>query len=389
MSSCPHTPGQLGSAALLAGLPMMWPNRLSVLLDAWEPAEAWARATSGRADRLLLPDGSPLLAPGGSPDPGAVLTAWRAAASGADPQQALQRHTVSGIEVVLRDDPRYPSSLAHDIEPPAVLFVRGDLGALDAPRVAIVGTRRCTGVGAGVARELGRELSAAGVVVVSGLALGIDGAAHRGVLDTTASGQGGAPPVGVVGSGLDCVYPARHKELWEAVGSSGVLLGEAPAGARPSAWRFPARNRMIAALADVAVVVESHAAGGSLLTVGEAERRDVPVLAVPGSVRSPAATGTNQLIADGCHPVCEARDVLIALGLTPAGRRGAAKDARPKPSDDEQRVLEAFSWEPATLEQLAVRSGLDLPTLAVALEKLLTARWISAQGGWYERVVPQ
>ncbi|MFZ6004923.1 MAG: DNA-processing protein DprA [Actinomycetota bacterium] len=389
MSSSPHTPTQLGSAALLAGLPMMWPHRLSVLLDAWEPVEAWNRATSARADRLVLPDGSPLLPSGSQPTPSTVMAAWRAAARGADPQQAIERHAASGIEVVLRDDQRYPSSLAGDIEPPGVLFVRGDLGVIDAPRAAIVGTRRCTGVGAGVARELGRELAAAGVVVVSGLALGIDGAAHRGVLDTMASGEGGARPVGVVGSGLDCVYPARHKELWDAVGSSGVLLSEAPAGARPAAWRFPARNRMIAALADVVVVVESHAAGGSLLTVGEAERRDVPVLAVPGSVRSPAAAGTNQLIADGCHPVCDARDVLIALGLTPAGRRGAPKDPRPKPSDDEQRVLEAFSWEPATLEQLAVRSGLDLPTLAMALERLLTTGWVSAQGGWYERVVPQ
>lgn len=376
---------QVGAAVLLAGLPGMGPRRLAAILEAWEPADAWARATSGRMDQLQLPDGTPLLAGGTAADASVLLASWRSARSGADPEGAAVAHRASGIAVLLRDDPRYPEVLADDIEPPAVLFVRGDLGCIDRPRVALVGTRRCTGVGAGVARELGRDLAAAGVAVVSGLALGIDGAAHRGVLDALAAPEGGAPPTGVVGSGLDTVYPSRHRDLWDAVGSKGVLLSEAPLGTRPAAWRFPARNRMIAALADVVVVVESHAAGGSLLTVAEAERRDVPVMAVPGSVRSPAAAGTNQLLADGCHPVCEAGDVLVALGLTPAGRRGS-KDPRPTPGQEEQRVLDAFSWEPATLEHLAGRTGLGLPQLAVAVEGLVASGWVSVQGGWYERL---
>jgi DNA processing protein len=375
----------VGEAALLAGLPGMGPRRLTALLDAWEPAEAWARATSGQAARLDLPDGTSALAGTTAPDPNLVLLAWQSAAAGADPAAAVAAHRASSVQILQRDDPCYPEVLRVDIEPPAVVFVLGDLDCLERPRAAVVGTRRCTGVGAGMARELGRDLAAAGVAVVSGLALGVDGAAHRGVLDAAAGPSGSAPPIGVVGSGLDVVYPARHRDLWAAVSADGVLFSEAPLGSRPAAWRFPARNRIIAALADVVVVVESHAAGGSMHTVTEAERRDIPVLAVPGSVRSSAAAGTNQLLADGCHPARDVDDVLVALGLTSAARRRRA-DHRPAPDPDAKTVLDSFDWDPATLEHLAVRTGLALPALAVAVERLVADGWVSIQGGWYERV---
>ena len=187
---------ETGCAALLAGLPGMGPKRLTELLDAERPEAAWARVCSGRGPRPQA-------------------AAWAAAAAGADPAAEAERYADAGVAVLLRDDPDYPSALAADIEPPAVLFAQGDLARLDGPRVAIVGTRRCTGTGAGFARELGRELAGAGVVVVSGLALGIDGAAHRGVLD--GGGPGWAPPIGVVGSGHDVPYPARHRALWQEV----------------------------------------------------------------------------------------------------------------------------------------------------------------------------
>src|SRR5262249_15322114 len=157
---------------------------------------------------------------------------------------------------------------------------RGSLAALDRPRVGLVGTRRCTPTGKSVARQLGRELAACGVAVVSGLAIGIDGCAHQGALAARA-----APPVGVVGSRLDVVYPKSHRRLWDDVAAAGVLLSEAPLGAPPEPWRFPARNRILAALSDVVVVVESHAAGGSMHTVRAAVDRGIPVMAVPGSVR--------------------------------------------------------------------------------------------------------
>jgi DNA processing protein len=242
-----------------------------------------------------------------------------------------------------------------------------------------VGTRRCTGAGAGIARELGRELAAQGIGVVSGLALGIDGAAHRGALD------GGGPAIGVVGSGLDVVYPSRHRELWSQVAERGLLLSEAPLGTRPAGWRFPSRNRVIAALADVLVVVESHAAGGSMHTVREAVDRGITVLVVPGSVRSPASAGTNQLLAEGAAPARDTTDVLVALGLTAAQRR-ARQERRPRPDRTGRAVLAAFDWQPATLEHLALRTGLAVPTLALTLEVLLASGWISQDGGWYERV---
>jgi DNA processing protein len=163
------------------------------------------------------------------------------------------------------------------------------------------------------------------------------------------------------------------------------MLSQAPVGTRPSAWRFPARNRIIAALSHLVVVVESHAAGGSLLTVKEAADRDVPVMAVPGSVRQPSCEGTNRLIADGCAPVLDATDVLVALGLTAAARAGE-RDARPPPDPRQKVVLEAFDWQPATLEHLVVRTGLRVPDLALALEGLLATGWVMAGGGWYERV---
>jgi DNA processing protein len=217
------------------------------------------------------------------------------------------------------------------------------------------------------------------VAIVSGLALGIDGAAHRGVLDA------GGRPVGVVGCGLDVVYPTRHRDLWERVRDAGLLLSEAPLGVRPAAWRFPARNRIIAALAHLVVVVESHAAGGSMHTVREADDRSIQVMAVPGSVRSPAAAGTNRLLAEGSAPVRDATDILVALGLS-AASRAATPDMREPPDAAGRSVLAAFDWEPATLEHLAMRTGLPLPDLALALESLLAKGWVESAGGWYERV---
>lgn len=383
MSSA-HLDHELGTAAALAGLPGMGPRRLRALLDRRQPSEAWAVATAGHAGRLRL-------ALGTMEDVGPLAIAWSAAGRGVDPVAVLAAHHAAGVTVRLHPAvpvgngaPAYPACLGDDLEPPAVLFTQGDLGALDGPRVAIVGTRRCTGTGGGMARELGRELSAAGVHVISGLALGIDGAAHRGSLDARAGHADAARPIGVVGSGLDVPYPSRHRDLWGTIATEGLLLSEAPLGTHPAGWRFPARNRVIAALAHVVVVVESHAVGGSLHTVHEAIRRDIDVMAVPGSVRSPAAAGVNQLLAEGCTPVRDAGDVLVALGLQ-RGRQRAAADPRPAPSAVEAAVLAAFDWEPATFEHLAVRTGLALPDLAVALEQLVSAGWLSAEGGWYER----
>lgn len=347
----------------LAGLPGMGPVRLRAVLDRWGPVDAWARVRAGDAVEGV---------------PEHVRTLWRAAASRVDVGAIGAAHRDAGVTVLSADDDAFPPPLADDREPPAVLFVRGSLDALATRRVAIVGTRRCTWSGRLVARALGRELTEAGVCVVSGLALGIDGEAHAGALEVA-----GARPVAVVGTGLDVVYPRRHAALWERVSTAGAVVSEYPLGVGPERWRFPARNRLIAALAEVVVVVESAAAGGSMHTVDAALERDRVVLAVPGPVRSPASAGTNGLLAAGCPPCRDARDVLVALGLTPPS--AAVPDAAVPADPEAARVLDALGWEPATLDELADRLGAPLGPVAVHLTRLANAGWVVQRAGWWER----
>lgn len=282
---------------------------------------------------------------------------------------------------MLRPDDRWwPPQLVEDPSPPEMLYVTGDASVLDRPRVAIIGTRRCSAAGRQTARELGNELADAGVCVVSGLAYGIDAAAHTGAL------QGAAPPVAVVGTGLDVLYPAQNAELWRSVAAKGAVLSEYPLGTPPERWRFPARNRIIAALADVVVVVESHAAGGSLHTVEAALERGRAVMAVPGSVRSPASAGTNALLAAGSPPARDATDVLVALGLDAEVWRRGRPSIPELPDGDAGRVLEAIGFEPSTLEQIADRLDAPLGPVAVHLLALESEGWVTQQAGWYERV---
>ncbi|HEY7071335.1 MAG TPA: DNA-processing protein DprA [Acidimicrobiales bacterium] len=358
----------------MAGLPGMGPARLTAVLGGMPPSDAWAHIAAGRLWRRP----EVLSALGARAE--SLVERWRIAARATDPAVIWHDLAASDVEVTLHGRPGYPPVLIGDIEPPAVLFHRGDPGILAGPRVAIVGTRQCTATGAGVAFELGRDLARAGVVVVSGLASGIDGAAHRGVLAADA-----APPVGVVGSGLDVVYPRHQGALWDAVGRTGVLLSEAPLGARPERWRFPARNRIIVACADLVVVVESHQRGGSMHSVDEADRRGIDVMAVPGSVRNAAAAGTNDLLAEGRAPVCSAQDVLVALGLgTVAPADPLDRRAPPDPGDEP--VLEALGWSPVTLDHIVVRTGLTLAVLAPSLDRLCETGWVARRGGWYERL---
>lgn len=361
-------------AAALAGLPGMGPHRLRRVLARWpDPEEAWARLAAGGLQRDRL---AGVLRAG---DPASLLERWRRAAQAVDPAAVLRGCEALGVRVAVLGDPAYPALLAGDEEAPAVVFWRGDLDVLRARRVAIVGTRRCTHTGRAVALGLGRDLAAAGVAVVSGLALGIDGAAHEGAL-----AAGGTPPVGVVACGLDVVYPRRHRALWDSVAQRGLLLAECPPGTPPERWRFPARNRILAALAEVVVVVESHRRGGSRHTVDAAMERGVDVMAVPGSVRSPASAGTNELLAQGVPPVLRADDVLVALGLAGAG---PAPDAAPEPPDPAAAaVLRALAGEPATLDDLVARCGLGPGAVAVALEALRAGGHVTADGVWWMAV---
>jgi len=356
-----------GFVAALAGLPGMGHRRLVALLRRWPPEDAWRQVLGGRADD----------------DPG-LADLWCRAAADVDVEELWRRHLRAGVGVLAFGRPGYPAVLADDHQPPGVLFRRGDPSALDGRRVGIVGTRRCTRYGRELAHELGRDLAAAGVRVVSGLAAGVDGAAHAGALVA-----GAAPPIAVVGSGVDVVYPRRNAQLWADVAAAGLLLSEAPLGAAPEAWRFPVRNRVIAALSEVVVVVESHIRGGSRYTVEAAADRSRTVMAVPGSVRNPASAYTNALLADGCPPARDATDVLVALGLSTAGSGAGAEapgDQRPSPGPIESDVLDALGWEPASLEGVVLRSARSPAEVMVALAHLERDGWVTSTHGWWERV---
>jgi DNA processing protein len=356
------------AAAALAALPGITAARLRRLLETFgDPVGAVDAVAGGRARRALR-----------SNDPAAaqLAVAWaRAVDVNAVRARLEQRRT----RVWIAGDADYP--IADPLpDLPAVLFGEGDAPeALAAPRVAIVGTRSATPHGLADARELGAFLAAAGVTVVSGLAIGIDGAAHEGALDA------GGTAIGVVATGLDVVYPRRHNVLTQRVRGRGLLLTEYPFGVQPHRAQFPERNRIIAAAADVCVVVEATATGGARITAEHAVRYGRDVFALPGARRNPAAAGCNQLIADGAQILLDPGDLLIALG---AGRADGFWRAHTEPEaePDDQLVLAAFSGEAAGADDLLVRTGLAPDRLAGALRRLRqTGRVEQVRSRWWPR----
>jgi DNA processing protein len=288
------------------------------------------------------------------------------------------------VQVLVIGGHAYPPVLAIDPAAPPVLFARGRLDALHARRVAIVGTRNATAGGRDMARQLGADLSGAEVSVVSGLARGIDGAAHRGVLAT-----GPGRPIGVVASGPDVVYPREHAQLWDDVVERGLLLTEAAPGTPPEAHRFPLRNRILAALSELVVVVESRERGGSLITAREAQERGIPVMVVPGSPRSRASAGTQALVqSHGAGVAFDADDVLVALGLDTRRRAPLVHDPRPVPCDLDRSLLELMGRDAVTIDDLADRTGRPLLFLARALGRLEATHWVLCTDGWFERLGP-
>lgn len=364
-------------AALVAlvSLPGMGPARMAAVVDrAGSAVEAWSLVRRGELDGIDLRCTATRTA---------LVEGWRNAAAREAPDAVLARHTAAGVEVLLPDDAGWPSVLLTDPEPPRVLFVRGDPALLERPGVAVVGTRRCTAGGAHIAGRFGAGLADAGLAVISGLALGIDGAAHRGAL--AADGV----PVGVVGSGPDVIYPARHRTLWADVAERGVLVGEAPLGAQPERWRFPARNRIIAALSLAVVVVESGARGGSMGTVDEAVDRGVPVLAVPGSVLAEQSAGTNRLISEGTLVARDVADVLAALGVhVPAGsgRLFDPGEVDARAAGPGGAVAAVLSVVPATVEQIASAADVSVSDAVTALARLEATGTVRRVPGGYERV---
>ena len=270
-----------------------------------------------------------------------------------------RRLTTSGFRFVARSDAGFPSRLRAIHDPPVGLFVRGDapLSLLDRTCVAVVGARACSTYGTAVAVAFGRELAAAGVVVVSGLARGVDAAAHRGALDRGAT-------VAVLGCGIDRDYPRAHANLAQQVAASGLILSEYPPGVEPAPWRFPARNRIVAGLAAATVVVEARERSGALITADLALEEGREVLAVPGEITSRLSHGTNALLRLGATPATCAADVLAAVGIEPAHDPPRQLEARL----EAMRVAAADS--PVSVDELAERTGLAPGEAAAALAEL-------------------
>jgi DNA processing protein len=360
--------------ACLAGLPRITVGRLAALLVHHTPAEAFAVVAGTAAPQGPVP---------AALDDAQLRGAWSAHVDRHPPDEVWERCLRQGIHVIAASDARFPEELRLDPQPPSVIFVRGDLDVLGGRRCGIVGTRNATRAGRDVAATFGTALAEAGVRVVSGLARGIDGAAHRGAL---AAPAGSGPPIGVVANGLDEPYPRQHAALWCDVAERGVLISEWPPGTPPDAFRFPLRNRILAALCEVLVVVESRETGGSLITARCAVERGVQVLAVPGSIASRASNGTNALLRDGAAPALDVGDVLVALGLDTRRCRGSGYDPRPRPRGDQARVMELLAAGPCSLDRVATELDLGLGEAAIAVAHLERSGWIVDGGGWFERV---
>ena len=285
----------------------------------------------------------------------------------------LARLDALGLRFLARSDPGFPPLLRAIHDPPPGLFLRGaaDVELLARPAVAIVGARACSAYGRQVARSLGRDLAAAGLVVVSGLARGVDAEAHRGALEAS------QPTVAVLGCGIDRDYPAAHRELAKQVAATGLLVSEYAPGVEPAPWRFPARNRIVAGLCAATVVVEARERSGALITADFALEEGREVLAVPGEITSTLSAGSNGLLRLGATPLTCAQDVLEGYGLvvSSAGSTELGETAA--------AVLEQVRAGPAGADELTRATGLSAGELAVMLTELELAGLVNEEDGVY------
>ncbi len=278
---------------------------------------------------------------------------------------------------IARSDVRFPARLKAIFDPPPSLYLRGsgEPGLLGRRSVGVVGARSCSPYGAQVARMLGRELAAAGLVVVSGLARGIDGEAHRGALES------GGPTVGVLGCGIDRDYPAVNAALSRRMEDGGLVISEYEAGVEPAPWRFPARNRIIAGLCEAVVVVEARERSGALITADFALEEGREVFAVPGEITSALSVGSNALLRLGATPLTGSGDVLEALGIE---RAAATED--PDVSEAARRLLVLVRDTPSAADELVAKASLEAGAVSVALTELELAGLVAVADGVYRAV---
>ena len=292
---------------------------------------------------------------------------WRTFERRFDERAYLERLAAAGYRFLPRSAPDFPRLLGAIHDPPAGLFLRGaaEPELLARPAVAVVGARACSGYGSSVGRSLARGLAGAGLVVVSGLARGIDGDAHRGALEA------GGTTVAVLGCGIDRDYPAAHAELARRVADAGLIVSEYAPGVEPAPWRFPARNRIVAGLCAATVVVEARERSGALITADLALEEGREVFAVPGEITSSLSDGTNALLKLGCAPLTGAADVLASFGLEPdpTGESGSP-------------LLELL---PASADELVRKTGLGADEIGRKLVELELEGRVVMRDGVYRR----
>jgi DNA processing protein len=297
---------------------------------------------------------------------------------------ALGALEAMGGHLLLPADPAFPAALGVIPEPPAHLFALGNLDLLTRPAVAIVGSRDHSLYGAEVCRSIARAAVEMGLVVVSGMARGLDAVAHAGALD------GGGGTIGVLGNGLGVVYPAANRELYQRVRQNGLLLTEFPPGERPRLGSFPRRNRMISGLARVVVVVEAAQSSGALQTVACALEQGRDVLAVPGQITSPVSAGTNRLLRDGAAPLLELDDLLAHFPELPRGTEAIPLALAAASGPLEARLVRALWSGPRRAEELVELAAAPVEATLDALSALeLGGRVRQESGGLYRLAVPK
>lgn len=308
-------------------------------------------------------------------------TASIAEAIGRGPDEATIAPTLAWLEqpgnhLVTLADACYPQALLEIPDPPALFYAKGNLALLNTPTLAIVGSRNATPQGEKTAEEFAQALSDNGYCIASGMALGIDGAAHRGAL------RGRCRTIAAVGTGLDIVYPARHRELAHQIAEQGLILSEFPLGTPSMAQNFPRRNRIISGLSRGCLVIEAHTKSGSLITARLAAEQGREVFAIPGSIHSPVSKGCHLLIKQGAKLVESIHDVLEELGHPATAVQEAATG-----TDTDHPLLAHLGFDPVSTDMLVERSGLTPDALSAMLLMLeLEGKVASLPGGRFQRI---
>ena len=384
-----HTPQELGAWLRLSLTPGVGPESARRLLAAFgEPRAIFAQTETALSQVVSANQARSL---GSEPDGCAALTQ--------ETLDWLQSHAALGCSVLMLGDSDYPAPLLDIPDPPLMLYAMGQtayLATLKAEQsLAIVGSRNPTPQGADNAREFARSLAASGLTVISGLALGVDGAAHDGALQGH-SGKGLAT-IAVVGTGLDRVYPRQHRELSHRIVQNGLILSEYPLGTPPLAPNFPRRNRLISGLSQATLVVEAALQSGSLITAKQALEQGRDVMAIPGSIHATQSKGCHALIKQGAKLVESAQDVLeeLRLPVTMAqqaldladGPKAADPQPEDKGEDPERALLRALGHDPVGLDALQARCGWPTAQLqAQLLELELMGQVGRLPGGLFQRI---